>query len=70
MRVPLPYVIRKADQKTLDQIHDEIETAKSQAIEDEGDYVLGNKYNPGGNEIVRQISTMATPGLDAGILFQ
>ncbi len=55
-RVPLPYVIRKADQKTLDQIHDEIETAKSQAIEDEGDYVLGKKYNPTGNEIVRQIS--------------
>ena len=50
-RVPLPYVIRKADQKTLDQIHDEIETAKSQAIEDEGDYVLGKKYNPMGMKL-------------------
>jgi pyruvate/2-oxoglutarate dehydrogenase complex dihydrolipoamide acyltransferase (E2) component len=47
-RVPLPYVIRQADQKTLDQIHAEIEAAKSQAFEDEGDYVLGKKYNPTG----------------------
>jgi pyruvate/2-oxoglutarate dehydrogenase complex dihydrolipoamide acyltransferase (E2) component len=44
-RVPLPYVIRKADQKTLFQIHDEIESAKSQAFENEGDYVLGKKYS-------------------------
>ena len=36
-RVPLPYVIRRADQKTLYQIHSEIETAKSQIPEDEGD---------------------------------
>jgi pyruvate/2-oxoglutarate dehydrogenase complex dihydrolipoamide acyltransferase (E2) component len=47
-RVPLPYVIRQADQKTLPQIHAEIEAAKSQAFEDEGDYVLGKKYNPAG----------------------
>jgi pyruvate/2-oxoglutarate dehydrogenase complex dihydrolipoamide acyltransferase (E2) component len=45
-RVPLPYVIRKADQKTLYQIYAEIEAAKSQVFEDEGDYVLGEKYNP------------------------
>ena len=44
-RVPLPYVIRKADQKTLYQIYAEIEAAKSQVFEDEGDYVLGEKYN-------------------------
>ncbi|MDF1575782.1 MAG: 2-oxo acid dehydrogenase subunit E2 [Bacteroidales bacterium] len=44
-RVPLPYVIRKADQKTHDQIYSEIESAKSQIIEDEGDYVLGEKHN-------------------------
>lgn len=44
-RVPLPYVVRKADQKTLFQIGDEIESAKSQAFEDEGDYVLGKKYS-------------------------
>jgi pyruvate/2-oxoglutarate dehydrogenase complex dihydrolipoamide acyltransferase (E2) component len=40
-RVPLPYVIRKADKKTLRQIQDEIESAKSQSVEGEGDYVLG-----------------------------
>jgi pyruvate/2-oxoglutarate dehydrogenase complex dihydrolipoamide acyltransferase (E2) component len=42
-RVPLPYVIRAADQKTLHAIQAEIEAAKSQSIEDEGDYVLGNE---------------------------
>mgnify|MGYP005838637419 CR=1 FL=1 len=45
-RVPLPYVIRKADQKTLDHIREEIETAKLQVFEDEGNYVLGNRHNP------------------------
>lgn len=44
-RVPLPYVIRKADQKTLSQITSEIETAKAQEFEDEGDYVLGKRQN-------------------------
>jgi pyruvate/2-oxoglutarate dehydrogenase complex dihydrolipoamide acyltransferase (E2) component len=46
VRVPLPYVVRKADQKMLEQIHAEIESAKSQEIGDEGDYVLGKKYQP------------------------
>ena len=50
-RVPLPYVIRKADQKTFFQIHAEIEAAKSQAYEDEGDYVLGKKNNPLGMKL-------------------
>ena len=45
VRVPLPYVIRKADQKTLYQIQDEIETVKSQAVENEGNYVLGEEYS-------------------------
>ena len=40
-RVPLPYVIRKADKKTLCEIRDEIESAKSQTVAGEGDYVLG-----------------------------
>ena len=48
VRVPLPYVIRKADQKTLYQIHDEIEKAKSQIVENEGNYVLGEGYSPAG----------------------
>jgi pyruvate/2-oxoglutarate dehydrogenase complex dihydrolipoamide acyltransferase (E2) component len=50
-RVPLPYVIRKADQKTLSQIHSEIETAKSQISENEGDYVLGERRNPLGMKL-------------------
>ena len=45
VRVPLPYVIRKADRKTLRQIQDEIESAKSQAVQGEGDYVLGKEYS-------------------------
>lgn len=44
-RVPLPYVIEKADQKTMYQIFSEIESAKSQTFEDEGDYVLGRRQN-------------------------
>ena len=44
-RVPLPYVIRKADQKTLCQIQEEIESAKNQKVEGEGDYVLGDEYS-------------------------
>jgi pyruvate/2-oxoglutarate dehydrogenase complex dihydrolipoamide acyltransferase (E2) component len=44
-RVPLPYVIRKADKKTLRQIQDEIEAAKSQKVEGEGDYVLGEEQS-------------------------
>ena len=50
-RVPLPYVIRGADHKTLDQIHEEIEAAKSQTIEDEGDYVLGEKQSATGMKL-------------------
>ena len=44
-RVPLPYVIRKADKKSLCQIQDEIESAKSQSVKGEGDYVLGEEQN-------------------------
>lgn len=44
-RVPLPYVIRKANEKTADQVHAEIETAKSQSVENEGGYVLGAAYS-------------------------
>ncbi len=50
-RVPLPYVIRKADQKTLSQIYSEIESVKSQVIENEGDYVLGERHNPSGMKL-------------------
>jgi pyruvate/2-oxoglutarate dehydrogenase complex dihydrolipoamide acyltransferase (E2) component len=47
-RVPLPYVLRKADQKTLYQIHEEIEAAKSQTVKDEGNYVLNESYSTAG----------------------
>ena len=50
-RVPLPYVVRKADQKNHFQIYSEIESAKSQIIEDEGDYVLGKRRNPKGMKL-------------------
>jgi pyruvate/2-oxoglutarate dehydrogenase complex dihydrolipoamide acyltransferase (E2) component len=39
--VPLPFVIRKAEQKTLFEIHDEIEAVKKQTVVDESGYVLG-----------------------------
>ncbi|GAP12500.1 pyruvate/2-oxoglutarate dehydrogenase complex, dihydrolipoamide acyltransferase (E2) component [Longilinea arvoryzae] len=44
--VPLPYVIRKADQKTIFQIQDEIEAAKGQPIQGEKNYVLGDEGGP------------------------
>jgi pyruvate/2-oxoglutarate dehydrogenase complex dihydrolipoamide acyltransferase (E2) component len=50
-RVPLPYVVRKADQKTVHQICTEIESARSQVIEDEGDYVLGGKQSQAGMKL-------------------
>jgi pyruvate/2-oxoglutarate dehydrogenase complex dihydrolipoamide acyltransferase (E2) component len=50
-RVPLPYVVRKADKKTLCQIQDEIEAAKSQTVGSEGDYVLGEEYNATGMKL-------------------
>jgi pyruvate/2-oxoglutarate dehydrogenase complex dihydrolipoamide acyltransferase (E2) component len=43
--VPLPYVLRKVNEKTLHQIYSEIEAVRSQSIENESDYVLGEKYN-------------------------
>ena len=50
-RVPLPYVIRQADKKSLYQIQEEIEAAKSQTVEGEGDYVLGDEYNATGMKL-------------------
>ena len=43
--MPLPYVIRRADKKMLCEIQDEIEAAKSQTVNGEGDYVLGEGQN-------------------------
>jgi pyruvate/2-oxoglutarate dehydrogenase complex dihydrolipoamide acyltransferase (E2) component len=40
-RVPLPYVIRKADKKLLCVIQEEIEAAKAQTVRGEGKRALG-----------------------------
>ncbi len=40
VRVPLPLIIRKANEKTAADIHGEIRDAQRQEIRDEGDYVL------------------------------
>jgi len=40
-RVPLPYVVRKAEKKSIDEICREIEAAQSESVDDEGHYVLG-----------------------------
>jgi len=45
IKVPLPYVIRKTNEKTIADIFDEIDTAQKQLIENEGNYVLGEKKN-------------------------
>lgn len=45
MKVPLPYVVRKANEKNLDQIQTEIDSVKMESTEDESDYVLGKETN-------------------------
>lgn len=42
-KVPLPYVLRKTNQKTIAEIDHEIRSGQQQAIKGEGDYVLGEK---------------------------
>lgn len=44
-KVPLPYVLRKANEKSISNIFSEIENAQNQPIHDEGDYVLGKKLS-------------------------
>ncbi len=43
--VPLPYVVRRANQKTAAQIYQEIEAARSENVASEGQYVLGGGYS-------------------------
>lgn len=40
-KVPLPYVIRKANQKSIPDIFNEIRSGQKQSIENESDFVLG-----------------------------
>lgn len=44
-KVPLPYVIRKTNEKSIAEITDEIKNAKKQSVIDEGHHVLGQKHN-------------------------
>ncbi|MCX7920607.1 MAG: 2-oxo acid dehydrogenase subunit E2 [Clostridia bacterium] len=44
-KVPLPYVIRKTNEKNISEICNEIKAGQSQSINDEGNYVLGEKKN-------------------------
>lgn len=44
-KVPLPYVIRKTNEKSVSEINDEVKYGISQTIKDEGNYVLGDKKN-------------------------
>ncbi|MGA1794209.1 MAG: 2-oxo acid dehydrogenase subunit E2 [Thermoplasmatota archaeon] len=42
-KVPLPYVIRKTNEKSIEQIFDEIRSGKDSPIKDAGDNVLGER---------------------------
>lgn len=44
-KVPLPYVIRKTNEKSISDIYNEIRNGQKQSIEGEDDYVLGEKKN-------------------------
>jgi pyruvate/2-oxoglutarate dehydrogenase complex dihydrolipoamide acyltransferase (E2) component len=44
-KVPLPYVIRKTNEKSIYEIYNEIKSGQRQSINDEGNYVLGEKKN-------------------------
>jgi pyruvate/2-oxoglutarate dehydrogenase complex dihydrolipoamide acyltransferase (E2) component len=44
-KVPLPYVIRKTNEKSISDIFTEIRDGQNQTVNDEGDYVLGDKKN-------------------------
>ncbi|GBF33902.1 dihydrolipoamide succinyltransferase [Desulfocucumis palustris] len=42
-KVPLPYVIRRTNEKSISEISDEIKNGQKQSINDEEDYVLGQE---------------------------
>lgn len=44
-KVPLPYVIRKTNEKSISDICEEIRGGQKQSIDGEGDYVLGERKN-------------------------
>jgi Pyruvate/2-oxoglutarate dehydrogenase complex, dihydrolipoamide acyltransferase (E2) component, and related enzymes len=44
-KVPLPYVIRQTNTKSIADIYDEVRSGQKQSIEGEDDYVLGESKN-------------------------
>ncbi|KUO71190.1 MAG: hypothetical protein APF77_05910 [Clostridia bacterium BRH_c25] len=44
-KVPLPYVLRKTNEKSITDICNEIRNGQKQSINGEGDYILGEKKN-------------------------
>lgn len=45
IKVPLPYLLRKTNELNISDIYEEVANAQKQVINDEGDYVLGQKKN-------------------------
>ena len=43
--IPIPLIIRNANTKDIQEIFDEIERAKKQIVQDEGDFVLDENQN-------------------------
>jgi len=64
-KVPLPYVIRKTNEKSIADIYDEIRNGQKQPINDEGDNVLGEKKN----KLLMKIY-YAMPGFIRRVLWQ
>lgn len=64
-KVPLPYVIRKTNEKSIADICDEIRNGQNQSINDEGDYILGEKKN----ELLMKIY-YAMPGFIRRMIWQ
>jgi pyruvate/2-oxoglutarate dehydrogenase complex dihydrolipoamide acyltransferase (E2) component len=44
-KVPLPYIIRRTNEKSISDIFHEIKQVQRQSVENEGDYVLGGGMN-------------------------
>ena len=47
-KVPLPIVLRKTNEKPAEELHQEIQLAKAQSVNDEKNYVLGEKQSKWG----------------------
>ncbi|ABR47638.1 catalytic domain of components of various dehydrogenase complexes [Alkaliphilus metalliredigens QYMF] len=64
-KVPLPYVIRKVNEKSISDIRNETRDAQNQSIEDNGDYILGEKKN---DFLMKVYYSM--PGLLRGLIWK